>query len=79
MLMVTTEHVPGYVVLKSLGLALACIPYMGDKYESGIKDLNGKTNRNLAGLLESQWVDVLRRLKACGEEMGAAGDHVHVA
>jgi uncharacterized protein YbjQ (UPF0145 family) len=71
MLMVTTDDVPGYVVLKSLGLALACLPYMGDKYQSGIKDLHGQTNRNIPALLEDQWVNVLRRLKACGEEMGA--------
>lgn len=71
MLMVTTDEVPGYVVLKSLGLALACIPYLGSKYEAGIKDLNGVTHRNVAGLLEGQWIDVLRRLKAVGEEMGA--------
>jgi uncharacterized protein YbjQ (UPF0145 family) len=71
MLMVTTESVPGYTIIKSLGLALACMPYAGDKYASGIKDLNGVTNANLPALLEDQWVGLLRRLNACGQEMGA--------
>jgi uncharacterized protein YbjQ (UPF0145 family) len=71
MLMVTTQEVPGYRIIKSLGLALACVPFAGDKYASGIKDLHGTTHANVPALLEDQWVGVLRRLNACGQEMGA--------
>lgn len=67
----TTDTVPGFDSIHSLGLLVACIPFWGSKYAEGIGDLNGNTNTDVAAAYEARRRQVLQRLTEGAISVGA--------
>jgi uncharacterized protein YbjQ (UPF0145 family) len=71
MILATADTLHGQHITRSLGLVVACIPYLASTYAEGIKDLQGNVNPDVPSVLEARRLDVIERLAKVGSKVGA--------
>lgn len=70
---VTTDHIAGRTVVRTLGIVVGCVPWFGSTYAEGVKDLAGHVVPNVESVYESRRYEALIRMSGNAKRRQANG------